>query len=169
MNTPNCENYPIFLDCEASSLDKKSFPIEVAWNNVDGTVESYLVNIYRYPDSYDDWSREAQSLHGITKQYLSEKGKEPEFIVEQMEKKLRGKRLLTDAPDWDGFWVRRLYESVNKKCDLEFGDAVELFHDLEPYHYIYHSQARKSAGHAHRAASDVKYLVEIYILCTKKN
>jgi len=169
MNTTNCENYPIFLDCEASSLDKKSFPIEVAWNNADGTIESYLINIYRYPDGYDDWNREAQSLHGITKQYLSEKGEEPEYVVEQMEKKLRGKKILTDAPDWDGFWVRRLYESVNIKCELDFYNAIWFFNFLEPYHYIYRSQARKIAGHAHRAANDVKYLHEMYRLCIKKN
>ncbi len=136
---------------------------------MDGSIESYLINIYRYPDSYDDWSKDAQSLHGITKQYLSEKGKEPEFVVEQMEKKLKGKKILTDAPDWDGFWVGRLYESVNVGCELEFVNAVELFHDLESYHYIYRSQARKIAGHAHRAGSDVKYLLEMYRLCIKQN
>ena len=163
------ETYPIFLDCEASSLSKSSYPIEVGWNNSDGTVESYLINIYRYPEGYDDWSREAQSLHGLSKQYLSEKGKEPQFVVDRMEEELIGKKLLTDAPDWDEFWVRRLYESVNIKCELEFGNATELFHDLEPYHYIYKSQARKSAGHAHRAGSDVKYLLEMYRLCIKKN
>ena len=159
---------PIFLDCEASSLATDSYPIEIAWNNEDGIIESYLVNIYRYPSGYDDWSKDAQSLHGITKQYLSEKGEEPEFIVERMEKKLKGKKVLTDAPDWDGFWVRRLYESVNKKCELDFGNAVELFHDLEPYHHIYQSQARKLSGHAHRAANDVRYLLEMYRLCVNK-
>ena len=168
MNTSNRIKLPIFLDCEASSLANDSYPIEVAWSNSDGEIESFLINIYRYPNGYDDWSREAQSLHGITKQYLSEKGKEPEFIVEQMEKKLKGKRLLTDAPDWDEFWVRRLYESVSVKCELEFGNAVELFHDLEPYHSVYQSQARKIAGHAHRAESDVKYLLEMYRLCANK-
>jgi len=165
MNTTNCENYPIFLDCEASSLDKKSFPIEIAWNNADGIIESYLINIYRYPDGYDDWSREAQSLHGITKQYLGEKGHEPQFVVDRMEKKLKGKELLTDAPKFDGFWVRRLYESVNKECELQFGNAVGLFHDLEPFNYIYESQARKLSGHAHRAANDVEYLLIKYRLC----
>ena len=158
-------SYPIFLDCEASSLADNSYPIEVAWNNEDGSIESYLINIYRYPSDYDDWNRHAQSLHGITKQYLSEKGKEPQFVVDRMEEKLRGKKLLTDAPDWDGFWVKRLYESVNQKCELEFGNAIGLFHYLEPYNYIYESQARQLSGHAHRAGNDVEYLLIMYRLC----
>lgn len=157
--------YPVFVDCEASSLANDSYPIEIAWNNPDGSIESYLINIYHYPDNYDDWSKEAQSLHGLTKQYLSEKGKEPEFIVERMDQKLKGKILLSDAPDWDEFWIRRLYESVGKKCVLEFGNAVELFNQYEPYHYIFKSQARKIAGHAHRAGNDVIYLLEMYRLC----
>lgn len=160
------ENYPLFLDCEASSLSPDSFPIEIAWNNSEGMIESYLINIFRYPNEYDDWSKDAQSLHGITKQYLAEKGKEPQFVVDQMEQRLNGKVLLTDAPDWDSFWIRRLYESVNKECSFEFGNAIDLFNKIEPYNHIYKSQARKLAGHKHRAASDVKYLVSLYHLCT---
>ena len=163
------ETYPIFLDCEASSLSTNSYPIEVGWNNSDGTIESYLINIYRYPEGYDDWSREAQLLHGLSKQYLSEKGKEPQFVVDQMEQRLNGKVLLTDAPDWDAFWIRRLYEYVNKECSFEFGNAIELFNKIEPYNYIYKSQARKLSGHAHRAENDVKYLVSMYRLCAGKS
>ena len=161
------DEYPVFLDCEASSLSDNSFPIEIAWNNPDGTVESYLINIFRYPDGYDDWSKEAQSLHGISKQYLAEKGEAPQFIVDRMEQQLIGKKILTDAPDWDEGWVKKLYTSVNKKCELEFSCAIKLFDSIEPYHHIYKSQARRLAGHAHRASSDVKYLIEMYRLCVK--
>jgi len=160
--------FPIFIDCEASSLSKDSYPIEIAWSSVDGIIESHLINIYQYPNGYDDWNKEAQALHGITKQYLSEKGKEPLFIVERIEKQLKGKQLFTDAPDWDAFWVQRLYDSVNKKCELKFRNAVELFYDLEPFNYIYTSHARREAGHAHRAANDVRYLLEMYLLCTQQ-
>ena len=157
--------YPIFLDCEASSLADDSYPIEIAWNNEDGSIETYLINIYRYPSGYDDWDRKAQALHGITKQYLSEKGKDPQFIVDRMNEKLKGKKLLTDAPDWDAFWVKRLYGAVNQKCELEFGNAIELFNSIEPYNYIYESRARQLSGHAHRADSDVEYLLNMYKLC----
>jgi len=43
--------YPKFIDFEASGLSDESYPIEVAWNNVDGTVESYLINT----DCVTDW------------------------------------------------------------------------------------------------------------------
>lgn len=165
MNRKIIDEYPIFLDCEASSLADDSYPIEIAWNNADGTIESYLINIALYPDEYNDWSVDAQALHGISKQYLYEKGHEPQFVVDRMEQQLKGKKLLTDAPDWDAFWVKRLYESVSKKCELEFGNAIGLFHYLEPHNYIYESQARKLAGHAHRAGNDVDYLLMMYRLC----
>lgn len=168
MNTTNCDSYPTFLDCEASSLNEKSFPIEIAWNNADGTIESYLINIYRYPNGFDGWNRESQSIHGITKQYLSQKGEEPEFVVKKMEKKLRGKKILTDEPERDELWIRRLYESVNIKCELDFYHANWFFNFLDPNHHTYLSKARKVIGYAHCAVNDVKYLHDKYRLCIKK-
>ena len=41
---------PSFIDFEASSLTVKSYPIEVAWNLEDGTIESHLISPAGVPD-----------------------------------------------------------------------------------------------------------------------
>jgi hypothetical protein len=51
----------VFLDFEASSLNKKSFPIEVAWVFQDGRSRSYLI---RPAPEWIDWSDEAEEVHG---------------------------------------------------------------------------------------------------------
>ena len=37
---------PRFLDIEASSLSNTSYPIEIAWSDGQGNIESYLINPY---------------------------------------------------------------------------------------------------------------------------
>jgi hypothetical protein len=47
-----------FLDFEASSLGKKSYPIEVAWVFEDGTSESHLI---KPAPEWTDWDPAAQA------------------------------------------------------------------------------------------------------------
>lgn len=57
---------PYFLDCEASSLSHKSYPIEIAWSDQQGNIESHLINTNKYPEDYTDWESEAEKTHGLS-------------------------------------------------------------------------------------------------------
>jgi len=37
---------PRFLDIEASSLSNISYPIEIAWSDEKGNIESHLINLF---------------------------------------------------------------------------------------------------------------------------
>jgi len=140
------EDYPVFIDCEASSLSTDSYPIEIAWNFPTGEIESHMINPYLYPRSYNDWAPDAQAVHGLSREYLMKEGKDPKLVISRMESKLKYYTLLTDAPDWDSFWVERLYAAVGEKCNLKFGNALELFSNLESCHFMYEGQARQLSG-----------------------
>ena len=56
-----------FLDFEASSLGKKSVPIEVAWVWEDGRGESHLI---RPADGWDDWNERAEAIHHVSRATL---------------------------------------------------------------------------------------------------
>ena len=60
-----------FLDFEASSLGKASYPIEVAWVFEDRTSESHLIK--PAPD-WTDWNPAAQAIHRIERRVLEETG-----------------------------------------------------------------------------------------------
>jgi hypothetical protein len=89
---------------------------------------------------------------------------------------LQGQVIYTDAADFDGFWVRRLFKAEGLELNFEFSDMETLLRKLLPMEYwirnretcelpIYAvmKEARKQCGcDAHRAANDVTYLIRLY-------
>lgn len=94
-----------FLDFEASSLGKASYPIEVAWVLEDGTAESHLI---RPAPDWRDWDPAAQAIHGIERPELEEAGEDHMIVAARMVEALAGHDLLASAPSWDGKWLSAL-------------------------------------------------------------
>lgn len=156
---------PIFLDVEASSLSGDSYPIEISWNFPSGEIECHLINPYLYPREYDDWSPDAQACHGLSREYLMDRGEAPIFVVERMLDALSDQNVYSNAPGFDELWIRRLFSAVDKNMSLQFMDTALLFNSFCPEPSQFEVEARKRAGGIHRAAVDVKYLIELYRLC----
>jgi len=74
---------PRFLDIEASSLSMDSYPIEVAWSDNYGTIESHLINPYSV-EYWTDWDYNAQQIHGISRKQCREEGISPEKLCHRM-------------------------------------------------------------------------------------
>lgn len=70
----------VFLDIEASSLDSGSFPIEIAWVDVTGCGEAYLISP-RF--NWNGWSAASEKLHGISRSMLDIEGT-PAITVSQL-------------------------------------------------------------------------------------
>ncbi|MDE3821686.1 3'-5' exonuclease [Sinorhizobium meliloti] len=119
----------VFLDFEASSLNKKSFPIEVAWVFQDGRSRSYLI---RPAPDWTDWSAEAEEVHGISRGMLRAEGLPVAFVAEEMIRELAGHWLYASAPSWDGKWLSLLLRAAGlprhalrlKRSDEAFLDAA---------------------------------------------
>lgn len=94
-----------FLDFEASSLGKNSYPIEVAWVFDNGEAESFLI---RPAPTWTDWAAEAEAVHGLSRQDLIARGTAHDWIALHMLTVLRGVELYASAPSWDGKWLSRL-------------------------------------------------------------
>lgn len=173
--------YPIFLDFEASSLSKDSYPIEVAWTKNNKDIESHLINIDKYPTKYTDWSETAESLHGLSQSYLAQHGEEPCFVANKMLEELDGNIVYTTAPEHDNHWCNRLFDAVNIQHAIEFRHIESLIETLIPPEYWYKkvkenstliSHLYKSAKiscdvNPHRAGNDVVYLLKLYSLAQK--
>lgn len=92
----------VFVDFEASSLAKQSYPIEIAWVFADGSSKSYLIK----PDpKWTDWSVEAELIHGISRELLATEGVPVATITDEMIDALSGHDLYASAPTWDGKWM----------------------------------------------------------------
>ncbi len=176
--------YPHFIDFEASGFGEDSYPIEVAWNGAGGTVESHLIK----PDtikSWTYWDKDAEvDAHRISRDILSQLGTSPKTIALRMNDSLAGQVLYSDAPQFDGFWLARLYEEVDLNPTFKLGSVIDLF-DLKidesqkiQGNSTEHVQKRfdniidtlglqaweNIALRPHRAGNDVRHLMETYRL-----
>ena len=159
------EPLPCFLDFEASSLSHRSYPIEVAYSLENGWVESHLIRPPEFLD-WQDWSAEAEALHGISRDLLSCGGRPPVQVVATLNRALRGRVVYCDGGDYDRFWLSRLYQAAGMKPSFRLADCAELFEGhLAPG--VLERLARRARGamyQRHRAALDVGYLQSLWQL-----
>jgi hypothetical protein len=114
----------VFLDFEASSLGKHSYPIEVAWVFEDGNAESYLIK--PAPDR-TDWDEEAETIHHISRDTLQSEGKPHDWVAHRMIETLSDHKLFASAPSWDGKWLSVLLRAAGRpRHELRLKDTEEV-------------------------------------------
>lgn len=99
----------VFVDFEASSLGKRGFPVEVGWVAEDGTEEAHLI---RPAPDWEEWSEEAEAIHGLTRERLQREGTPHDVVARRMVAVLDGHELYASAPSWDGQWLSRLLRAA---------------------------------------------------------
>ena len=99
----------VFLDFEASSLRKRSYPIEVGWVFEDGRSESHFI---RPAEGWTDWDEQAEAIHRISRSHLFTEGSPPDIVARHMLEELTGHDLLASAPSWDGKWMSALLRAA---------------------------------------------------------
>lgn len=99
----------VFVDFEASSLGRDSYPIEVAWVFEDGGSEQYLI---RPAEAWTDWDPNAAAIHRIGRGELIASGTSHEQVARRMVDTLSGHDLLASAPSWDGRWLSVLLRAA---------------------------------------------------------
>jgi hypothetical protein len=115
-----------FLDFEASSLGKASYPIEVAWVFEDGVSESHLI---RPAPDWTDWDPASQAIHRIERRELEEMGEDHAVVAARMVEALAGHDLLASAPSWDGKWLSALLRAggqPRRVLQLRDTDAAQI-------------------------------------------
>ncbi|HMI20151.1 MAG TPA: transcriptional regulator [Sphingomonas sp.] len=98
-----------FLDFEASSLARHSYPIEVAWVFENGASEAYLI---RPAPGWDDWDVSAEAIHHIPRATLLDEGVAHDAVARRMVEQLAGHDLTASAPSWDGKWLSTLLRAA---------------------------------------------------------
>lgn len=101
----------VFLDFEASSLGKRSFPVEVGWVWEDGREEIHLI---RPALDWTEWSAEAEAIHGLSRERLEREGEPHGEVARRMLAELTGHVLYASAPSWDGQWLSRLLRAAGQ-------------------------------------------------------
>ncbi|MEL6359731.1 MAG: hypothetical protein AAFR21_01500 [Pseudomonadota bacterium] len=163
-----------FIDIEASGLDPNSWPVEVGWvfnrsgdgdqdNNSDGA--AYLVApADEWPMSA--WSDVAEGLHGLDIETLRSKGRSVRAVCDAIEDALCGMTVYSDAPDWDGFWLMRLFSAAGRKVPFSLADFNQAIREPLLLNPGLIETAERIAPRNHRAADDARHLAALFRLAT---
>lgn len=128
----------VFLDFEASSLGKWSYPIEVAWVFEDGRGESHLI---RPAPGWTDWDDAAEAIHRIPRRLLERQGEPHEQVAARMVEQLSSHALHASAPSWDAKWLNALLRTcgypkhhlrLRKTADMIVEDVAEILGETVP-------------------------------------
>lgn len=105
----------VFLDFEASSLSKVSYPIEVGWVHENGSGESHLI---RPAPGWTEWDDDAARIHGLSRERLLRDGEPHAAVCDRLLDVFSGNDVLVSAPSWDGHWLSMLLRAAGKPRHL---------------------------------------------------
>ena len=95
----------VFLDFEASSLSKISYPIEVGGVHEDGSGEAHLI---RPAPDWTEWDETAEVVHHISREMLQNEGEPHDEVCARLLTLFESNTVLASAPSWDGHWLSML-------------------------------------------------------------
>jgi hypothetical protein len=165
---------PRFVDLEASGFSAGSYPISVAWNDDQGTIERLLIDpsgVASWGEA--DWSAQAESVHGLDRERLRKNGWPPDYVVERLIASVPSGELYSDAPEFDERWLDRLFTVVGipRPFTVRHADDLLLPLLIRPGELEWQGVARLEAlkerirplvaGH-HDAGYDVGYLLQVW-------
>ena len=151
-----------FVDVEASGLGPYSWPIEVGWGFHGQPARSVLIKPAE-AWSMRAWEKSAESLHRIPPDRLLTEGRDPLDVALGLNAALGQATVYSDAPDYDSFWLFRLYDAAGVRPNYRLADLGDLLRPVwkgDPDDLV--RQASATAPHTHRAADDVRHLQVMY-------
>lgn len=102
----------VIIDLEASGLGPGSWPIEVglAWFE-EGEVSTWSSLIRPEPGwDLEAWDPMAEEIHGISRGELAQ-APAAWTVATELLSRVAGQTVFSDAPEYDGRWVRRLLDA----------------------------------------------------------
>lgn len=152
---------PYIIDIEASGLGNGSYPIEIGLALDPG---ERFCTLIRPAADWEHWDGHAHSVHGIDRDTLSKRGLPVNEVAHQLNARLDGKVVFSDAWGLDSSWINTLYHAagINKSFGVS---ALEIIMS-EPQIAIWRETRDSVAGELglrrHRASNDARIIQETY-------
>jgi hypothetical protein len=153
----------VFLDFEASGLLGPTWPVEVGYASSCGCEDAFLL-ARQQEWSLAGWDRNAAQLHGISLDDLDERGLAPEAALGRLDRALEDKIVVSDAPDFDNFWLDRIAEAAGRPAGFRIADWESVLpsaQSREERAALIHS-ARARERQIHRAGADARVMRAVW-------
>ena len=153
-----------FIDFEASGLNARSWPIEAGWAFEDGEPASVLISpAANWP--MDAWETTAETLHGLDVSTLKKDGVSAAAACSALNEALGDFEVFSDAPEWDAFWLYRLFDAAKLKPAFSIRSFGELISPMiVGREDAVLAAAAVEAPRRHRAAADARHLQTLHRL-----
>ncbi|RUR38389.1 hypothetical protein [Vreelandella populi] len=142
-----------FIDVEASGLEPESYPIELGWADTLGNSDGFLV---RPLDDWTHWDLVAESIHGIARDDLFQRGLGVVDAARRLNDMLGFETVFCDALDSDLFWISRLFDAANIEPSFQLADFHQLHKLLSKQHMLSLQHVLKDLPIPHRAQADAE-------------
>lgn len=162
-----------FFDIEASGLDSDSYPIELGWAiPIDDTCIDVDSTLIRPLPHWQFWSADAEAIHKIPRRRLETDGCDAVEAARRAEAALSGHTVYSDNPEYDGFWLDRLYQDVGLERRFKLLSLLDLFFALPGVQPdMIRDAARDASDRApftHRAGQDARHHAVVYALLQQR-
>ena len=153
---------PSILDFEASGFGPDSYPIEVGFVLSSGERYCRLIQPF---DDWQFWREDAERLHGISRDTLITSGIPAAQVCEELNTKLSGLTLYSDAWVYDDPWLKRLFHCAQVTLQFQLR-AIEHIQS-ECQNTIWDETRRSLLASAppserHRASADAEFIQRVY-------
>jgi len=152
---------PTIIDIEASGFGRDSYPIEVGVILPDRQCFCHIIHPAAH---WTFWDKDAEAVHGISRQLLLDKGEPPEEVADRLNHLLQGKKVYTDAWGHDISWIGKLYEVARMPQRFTLDSLRSLISEQQVR--FWHSTKAQVIAELnltrHRASTDAMILQETY-------
>ncbi len=152
----------IIVDLEASGLHFDSYPIEIALRICHKTYK-WLI---KPENDWHYWSKEAESLHGISQNYLSNHGISAFQVANEINSCLSKTTgiIYSDAAEWDNDWMKKLFHVTGISPCFIILCIQDLMNTAQQDAFTNKlDQLAKSGNYKmHRAGDDVEMIEKAY-------
>ena len=153
---------PIVLDLEASGFGRGSYPIEVGLAMTDGHLVDYLIKPF---DDWTHWQESAEEVHGIPRAQLFEEGREPRFVVDELNQLLQGETVYSDGWGVDRSWLALLFHDAGVFQGFKIDSIFSLLTEEQLYQWKNNKEKVLdiTGMKLHRAGTDAMIIQQTYL------
>ncbi|MEP2650485.1 MAG: hypothetical protein ABJH06_00700 [Paraglaciecola sp.] len=153
---------PTIIDIEASGFGAASYPIEVGVINDAGERFCCLI---KPQNDWVHWDKKAESLHGISRHLLSEKGEPVQSVCRQLNQFLHGQVVYSDGWVVDDTWLIKLFHAAGVMMQFQVSSLEMILNEpqMSLWHVTKDKLLKEMQVQRHRASSDAALIQNTFV------
>ena len=153
---------PYIIDIEASGFGSNSYPIEVG---VALEPDRRYCTLIRPVDHWNHWDNQAESVHKISREILRKNGRQVFEVARELNHRLDGKVVYSDAWGVDNAWVVELYAAagINKTFTVSSLEMILTEPQIAVWKEMRDQVVSDLKVERHRASNDAWIIQETYV------